>query len=89
MKKKIIIPVIIVLIFLILLVGCNKSDSTNKDDFQRFAFIETHHNLGTDWAICYDKFSNVMYFYSRRGGFSPIYNADGSFYLYYTQPTVG
>ena len=85
MKKFIFL---IILIFLICLVftGCKKGDLSNHpEDFDRFVFVEKYWNYG----IMYDKFSNVMYFYGRDGHVTPIYNADGSLYLY-TQPmTVG
>ncbi len=37
---------------------------------------------GTGFTIFYDKVTSVVYFAPDRGGISPMYNTDGSLYLY-------
>lgn len=88
--KKIFLGTIIAL--LILLAGCNISSSKIKqieqpDNVSRMVMVEYVEN--GNMQIYYDKYTNVMYVYNYRGGFSPIYNADGSLYLYGTPKSVG
>ena len=92
--KKMFLGVIIAL--LILLTGCNldKAIRTSKayqvkdpPDSSRMVLVE--YIEGGNMQLFYDKYTNVMYMFNYRGGFSPIYNADGSLYLYGTPKSVG
>lgn len=88
MKKKVLI--IILCFVLVLLSACSLTKiKTVKEpsDISRMILVESIR--GGDIQIFYDQYTNVMYMYSYKGGFSPIYNADGSLYLYGTPKSVG
>ena len=93
--KKIFLGVVIAL--LILLAGCDLGRTIttnsmieqvkNSSDTSRMILVE--YIEGGNMQIFYDKYTNVMYVFNYKGGFSPIYNADGSLYLYGTPKSVG
>lgn len=88
MKK--IISIMVICFLLAFLVSCSltRIETVKKpDDISRMILVESI-NHG-EIQICYDKYTNVMYIYNYRGGISPIYNADGSLYLFGTPKSVG
>ena len=84
----IILVILICALILIISDACARNNAKSEINNNRMILVESR-NDPTGYSIYYDKFTNVMYFYSYNGGLSPIYNSDGSLYLYGTPKCVG
>lgn len=84
--KYYIVAVIILLILGILFIS-HDDVPTNivEEKVNNESRIEIIEN-GTGFTIFYDKVTNVVYFVPDEGGITPMYNSNGTLYLY---PSVG
>lgn len=88
MKKTVLIVVLCFIFVFLSACSLTKMEKIKEpDNVSRMRLVESIQ--GGNMQIFYDQYTNVMYMYNYRGGFSPIYNADGSLYLYGSPRSVG
>lgn len=92
MKKNLVILLGCATLIILLLTACTTETTTvryeqSTNAFNQFVLVEKQKSI-IDWGtlyIVYDKDTKVMYYMwdgSYTGGFTPIYNADGSVKVY-------
>ena len=92
--KNAIFAFIIILCLMLLLVGCTVKNQPGLDEAikeYRMVILSDVYGVSEHEALMYDKETKVMYIYYARGyggGFTPLYNPDGSLMLYSVDTNV-